>query len=100
MLFIPPFVEDTLIIALIVLSLLYRKSLSQKEWDFVIFCISFCFILFLVIGLTTPITGALVRYKIPGIPFLFMAIFLFMSQNKLPKFLSQSKLAKFARELI
>ena len=100
MLFIPPFLENTLILALIVLSLLYRKSLSQKEWDFVIFCISFCFILFLVIGLTTPITGALVRYKIPGIPFLFMAIFLFMSQNKLPKFLSQSKLAKFARELI
>jgi hypothetical protein len=50
--------------------------------------------------LTTPITGALVRYKVPGIPFFFMAVFLFMSQNKLPKILSQSKLMKFAKELI
>ena len=99
-LFIPPFVENTLILVLIFLSIVYRKSLSQKEWDFAIFCISFCFILFLVIGLTTPITGALVRYKIPGIPFLLMAICIFISQNKLPKFLSQSKLAKFIRELI
>jgi hypothetical protein len=99
-LFLPPFIENVLIFVLLVLSLLYRKSLGQKEWDFAIFCISFCFILFLVIGLTTPITGALVRYKVPGIPFLFMAVFLFMSQNKLPKFLSQSKLMKFAKELI
>ncbi len=99
-LFLPPFIENVLIFVLLVLSLLYRKSLGQKEWDFAIFCISFCFILFLVIGLTTPITGALVRYKVPGVPFLFMAVFLFMSQNKLPKFLSQSKLMKFAKELI
>ena len=99
-LFLPPFFENSLIFVLIVLCLLYRKSLNQKEWDFVVFCLSFCFILFVVIGLTTPITGALVRYKIPAIPFLFMAIFLFMNENKIPRFVSQNKAIKFIKSFI
>ena len=40
-LYLPPFIENVLIFVLLVLSLLYRKSMGQKEWDFAIFCISF-----------------------------------------------------------
>ena len=100
LLFVPAFIENALVVALLLFACIYRKSLNKKEWDFAIFCLSFCFILFIVIGLTTPITGALVRYKIPAIPFLFMAVFLFMNHNKTPKIFMQNKLAKFAKDFI
>jgi hypothetical protein len=94
-LYLPAFVENAVIIFLLLFCMVYRKTLSSREWDFVIFCISFCVILFAVIGLTTPITGAIVRYKIPAMPFLFMAVFMFMNPNQLPKICTENKLSRW-----
>ena len=94
-LFVPAFLENIIVIALLITALVYRKALDVNDWDFVAFCLSFCIILFVVIGLTTPITGAIVRYKIPAIPFLFMAVFMFMDLNKLPKALIENKLSRW-----
>ena len=94
-LFVPAFLENIIFIALLIIALVYRKALDVNDWDFVAFCLSFCIILFVVIGLTTPITGAIVRYKIPAIPFLFMAVFMFMDHSKLPKTLLENKLARW-----
>jgi NADH:ubiquinone oxidoreductase subunit 3 (subunit A) len=94
-LFVPAFIENITVIVLLVVALLYCKAIGANDWDFVAFCLSFCIILFVVIGLTTPITGAIVRYKIPAIPFLFMAVFMFMDHNKLPKALIQNKLSRW-----
>jgi hypothetical protein len=46
----------------------------------------------LIIGLTTPIIGAIVRYKIPAIPFLMIAALMFFDSQKLPKSITQNKL--------
>ena len=99
-LFVPAFLENVLIIILIILSLVYRKTLNKKQWDFIIFCVSFSIILFAVIGLTTPITGAIVRYKIPAIPFLFIAIFMFMNPKKLPNIFTENKFSQWVNTFL
>jgi len=50
-------------------------------------CIFFSFSLLSVIGLSTPVTGALVRYKVIAFPFLFSIIISFLNTDKLVQFL-------------
>jgi len=73
-LFIPPLLENILIIALIVFALLQPNKLDQQQKSFVWFAATFTIILFSIIGITTPIIGAIVRYKIPALPFLFILL--------------------------
>ena len=40
------------------------------------FCVSFVLVLFSIMGLSTPILGTLVRFRMPAIPFLFIAFYL------------------------
>ena len=47
------------------------------------FCACFVILLFTLIGLTTPILGAAVRYKIPAIPFLVIAFLFILDKQKL-----------------
>ena len=94
-LYIPSFIENAVILLLLFTTFVYRKALKVKEWDFVIFCLSFCIILYTVIGLTTPITGAIVRYKIPAIPFLMMAVFMLIDFDKIPIRVTQNKLSRW-----
>lgn len=91
-LFIPPLLENLFIIAIVILSWFYSKRIAPREWKFVIFCLTFSIILFLIIGLTTPIIGAIVRYKIPAIPFLMIAALMFFDSQKLPLSITQNKL--------
>lgn len=91
-LFIPPLLENLFIIGILILSWFYGKRVGSREWKFVVFCLTFSIILFLIIGLTTPIIGAIVRYKIPAIPFLMISALMFFDSQKLPKSITQNKL--------
>jgi len=71
--------ENTLIVILIILSIAFFRKKYLNEPLFW-FSISFCTILFCLIGLTTPVLGALVRYKAPALPFLGM-IFIYLIDN-------------------
>ncbi|MBN2683428.1 MAG: hypothetical protein JXR58_13035 [Bacteroidales bacterium] len=53
------------------------------------FGISFALLLFIITGLTTPVLGAVVRYKAPAIPFLLMAFLLLLDINKLYRFVNK-----------
>jgi len=81
--FLPSIIENTLILALIILSFfsgLKRKvKLTVETKNIFWFSVFFTLILFTIIGLTTPVSGALVRYKIPALPFLGMAILTFLN---------------------
>jgi hypothetical protein len=46
-------------------------------------CISFAVLLFVLIGLTTPILGATVRYKIPALPFFLIIFLMILDKEKL-----------------
>jgi hypothetical protein len=84
--------ENLFIICILVLSVFFRKKVGTREWKFVVFCLTFSIILFLIIGLTTPIIGAIVRYKIPAIPFLMIAALMFFDSQKLPNSISQNNM--------
>lgn len=74
-------IENILIILLFIVSLLFIniKLLSTREmW----FCLSFVLILFALIGMTTPVMGALVRYKAPALPFIGIALLLITSNER------------------
>lgn len=77
--------ENILIIAFIILCIAFRKPFKEIRWEHFLFCISFALILFLIIGLTTPIIGAIARYKVPALPFFLISFLLILDKEKIKK---------------
>ncbi|HET6993221.1 MAG TPA: hypothetical protein VFJ43_17940, partial [Bacteroidia bacterium] len=67
-----PALENLMLLILLALTLFYRKKISNPE--IFGFCFTFSILLFLVMGLTTPVLGALVRYRIVAQPFFLIAL--------------------------
>lgn len=80
---------ENLFILVFALVCLYFRKRTLLNWDIIIFCLSYVFILFALTGLITPILGAIVRYKTPALPFLMIALLLILDKDKL--------IAKFPR---
>ena len=99
-LFVPPLLENVFIIGILISTWFYGRKVGVREWKFVVFCLTFSIILFLIIGLTTPIIGAIVRYKIPAIPFVMIAAFMFFDSQKLPRSISQNKFFLWINSLL
>lgn len=69
-------------IALLLLIVIF--NFEYKPFNFlVLISISFTLSLFILVGLTTPVLGALVRYKTPALPFLLFFIVYFVKYGKL-----------------
>lgn len=83
-------IENMWLLLLIVIAILFfdKKILSQKE--VLIFCILFALIQFALIGMTTPVVGAMVRYKVTALPFLFTICMLCIDGDKLAKKLKRT----------
>ncbi|MCX7743992.1 MAG: hypothetical protein N2167_05435 [Flavobacteriales bacterium] len=64
----------------------HRKPAQLR---FVLFCISFVLVLYIIVGLSTPVIGGMVRYKVPALPFLWITLLAFAKR-------SQSYQQKFA----
>ncbi len=77
--------ENLLFIIFILLCIIFIKPLSTIRWEYVLFCLSFVVIQFLIIGETTPILGAIARYKVPALPFLLITFLLLLDKEKLIK---------------
>jgi hypothetical protein len=67
-------------IALIISLYLVVKSKFKLGSYWILLAIFFCMTIFILTGLVTPILGAIVRYKVPALPF-----FLFVMINYLPE---------------
>src|ERR1019366_2389770 len=78
-------VENMAIILFIILCIIFIKPLSKIRWEYVLFCSSFVIIQFIIIGCTTPIIGAITRYKVPALPFLLITFLLLLDKDKLVK---------------
>jgi len=85
--------ENTVILLFIVFTLFFIKPLDAEEWNVFLFCFSFVFILYIIIGLTTPVLGAIVRYKTPAIPFVLISMLLLIDKEKIVQ--RFPKLSKF-----
>lgn len=76
--------ENLLFLALIIFCVLYRNSHSLSP-NILWMCTFIVIISFLLIGLTTTVLGAIVRYKVPFLPFLWMIPLLYLDPEKWKK---------------
>ena len=67
-------IENILLIALIIYAIIKLDRKVIRENPLFAFSICFCITLFIIIGLTTPVVGAIVRYKVSGLLMLVVAI--------------------------
>jgi hypothetical protein len=74
--------ENILLLSVIVFCIVFIKPIKSINWSYVLFCLSFVLIQFVIIGETTPILGAIVRYKVPALPFLLIAALLMLNKEK------------------
>ncbi len=79
---IVPASENAVLIVALVLAIVYRKR-EGIAWPMVWFCISYCVLLLLIIGWTTPVMGALVRYRVPVLPFMAVIALLIVDRERL-----------------
>lgn len=64
-------------------------TVKRKPGDgFILFCSTYLFLLFVLIGLITPVLGALVRYRVPGLPILMFLVVYF---SGLPKIIPEAR---------
>jgi hypothetical protein len=77
---IPATLENIFLLLLIVAMFIWYKKPSSKTLFW--FCLSYALITLTVTGLTTPVMGALVRYKITALPFLMFAILQCIDRSK------------------
>lgn len=79
-------VENTIILFFVIWLLLTKGVFSFFSNifndSFLLFCLVFCLFLGLVVGLSTPNFGALVRYRIPIMPFLVFMFLVLKSKSK------------------
>ena len=74
--------QNLFLILLLISAAFRRQKLDNKEYPFFWLTISFVFLLFVLIGLTVPVLGAIVRYKIPAFVFLFILLMRFVSTSR------------------
>lgn len=69
-----PAMENIMVLLILVLALIFRKKkLLASEQSLLLLCLFFAFTIFIVLGITVPILGALVRYKMVGMMFLLIS---------------------------
>ena len=61
------------------------KQIDNNQFRFVLFALYFMLLLYALIGMTTPNIGAIVRYKIPVMPFLLFSMLTATDFNRLKK---------------
>jgi hypothetical protein len=77
--------ENVFILFFLIICIIFSLPLAAIKWEYVLFCLSFAIIQFLIIGETTPVLGAIARYKVPSLPFLLIAFLFILDKEKLIK---------------
>ena len=74
-------VESFLCLFLLILALILRREQTRDEGRLMMFSISFLMVLGAIIGATVPVLGAVVRYKVPLLPFFGLLIALLIDDR-------------------
>lgn len=81
---IPAILENMFILLLMLLGLIQiiskRIKIAEDNKNILWFSATFVLLLYAIIGVTTPVAGALVRYKVPALPFVIV-ILMFLLQH-------------------
>ena len=80
---LPALLENILTAFLVLCMIIWHKKSSAKSalW----FCITLALLTLVVVGLTTPVLGAIVRYRITALPFLLFAVLISTDRQKVMK---------------
>lgn len=89
-LMIPAVAENLLLLVFLLMAIFFHKKCIRHA-RIIWFCCFFALGLSVITGITTPVLGALVRYRIPVLPFLYIALFLIIDFNKIHLFLHPKK---------
>jgi len=73
--------ENILVIILVVFCLLF-SSLKKKNLNIFAFTMLYVIISFTLTGLITPVMGAMVRYKVPSLPFFIIGMLILFDKDK------------------
>ena len=76
---------ENVLLLLIFLLAFFNSDFKSVNWNLFFCLLSIVFMSYLLIGLTTTISGAIVRYKVPFLPFLWMIALLFLEEKTLKK---------------
>jgi hypothetical protein len=87
--------ENLIFFSLIPLSIFYFEKPNKSSMKFIVFSLIFMLTLFTIIGLTTPVIGALVRYKMPALPFLFFVLLSFIKLKSISEKLNNHTFIKW-----
>jgi len=74
--------ENLLIIFMMMICIIFSKF-KKENANLFWFCLLFVLITFVLTGLITPVMGAIVRYKVPALPFLFVMFIVILDKQKL-----------------
>lgn len=77
--------ENIAVLLLIIIAFVFRKKMNSVQKNIFYFNLSFVFCLFTLIGLTTPVFGAIMRYKIPGLILLLISVLLVVDIQKIKR---------------
>ena len=77
-------IENLILLLFMVLTAIFFSKRNLKN-PWLWFCVSFVLILFTLSGITTPILGALVRYKAPALPFFGLILMYLINFEKIEK---------------
>jgi len=75
------FFENILIIILITFAFAFRKR-KNPDNHIVAFCLSYCLLMLVLIGISTPLYGGIERYKSVVIPFMLILLLLIYDKEK------------------
>jgi hypothetical protein len=76
-------IENTLLLLCFVYLTFKVQIPKGRKLQLFIFCISFSVMNYLIIGLSVPILGAIVRYKVIALPFLLVSLLTLVNLNKI-----------------
>lgn len=84
---LPAALENLVVVAFMLLTGFFFKKPSKANLNLFLFSITFTILVYWIIGITTPVLGAIVRYKVPVFPFLIIALLLLWDEEKVKKYL-------------
>lgn len=84
------FFENVAILALILFALVFRKKQLIHK-NMVAFCLSYCLLMLVLIGISTPLYGGIERYKSVVIPFMLILLLLIYDKDRINTILKRKK---------
>ena len=82
--------ENLGIILVIIICVIFSRKLNESQKPVFYLSLFFVIFLFTLIGLTTPLIGSMVRYKVPALPFLLSLLIMVVNNERIFGLLKRS----------